>query len=164
MTVRGLIALTLLACFAGLSGCGEGASGASRKPVFEASGTVKLFGAPLPEATVTFAPLDGQPTAFGATDDSGTFKLTTYDFGDGGAAGKYKVIITKFAGSSKPAAAANLSDHEAAEKAAGGHDASGASGGGSRALVPPAFTSLETTTLTAEITSGGENSFSFELK
>ena len=163
MNVRGFIALTLLASFAGLSGCREGASGASRKPVFEASGTVKLFGAPLPEATVTFAPLDGQPTAFGTTDDAGTFQLTTYDFGDGGAAGKYKVIITKFAGSSKSAATANASDHEAAEKAAGGHDATGAKGT-SKALVPPAFTSLETTPLSAEITSSGDNSFPFELK
>jgi hypothetical protein len=163
MNVRGFIAITLLVSFAGLSGCREGASGGSRKPVYDASGTVKLFGAPLPEATVTFAPLDGQPTAFGTTDDSGTFKLTTYDFGDGAAAGKYKVIITKFAGSSKTAAAANTSDHEAAEKAAGGHDATGAASG-AKALVPPAFTSLETTTLSAEVTSGGDNSFPFELK
>lgn len=162
MNLRSLVALAALISVSWLVGCGEGAAGAGRKPVFRANGVVKLFGAPLSDATVTFAPLDGQPTAFGTTDDKGEFSLTTYEFGDGGAAGKYKVIISKHAGLSQTATTGG-SDHEAAESAASSHDAKGA-GGQSRALVPAVFTSMDTTTLTAEITADGENSFPFELK
>jgi len=61
------------------------------------SGTVKQKGAPLADATVTFAPA-GQSSgraASGKTDASGKFTLTTLKAGDGAMPGEYSVTVTK---------------------------------------------------------------------
>jgi hypothetical protein len=61
---------------------------------------------PVASATVTFAPQEkGTPTAMGITDGQGVYTLTTYDSGDGAAAGIYKVLVYKMneAASSEPA-------------------------------------------------------------
>ena len=109
-------------CFCGLTmisllcaaGCGGGAEGG--KPVFSTKGKVTMFGAPLADATVAFAPTEqGQPTAIGRTDAQGQFVLTTYDYGDGAAAGSYKVVL------SKPIPT-QASSTDSAEAGDGGHE------------------------------------------
>lgn len=157
------VCLTLLLFFvAGLSGCGSAAT-AARKSVFPASGTIKLNGAPLSDAVVTFAPTEGQPTAFGTTNADGKFTLTTYDLNDGAAAGNFKVVVTKTAEEGSASGSGEGGDHEAeAEAANKAHDAKGSDE--SLSLVPNAFSSFDTTTLTAEVKSTGENSFTLELK
>lgn len=162
-TMKRILSLFIVGLLAAtLSGCG-GSSDAGRVPVYPASGTVTLFGSPLAGATVAFAPIDGQPTAFGNTDSAGNFQLTTYDFGDGAAAGNFKVVISKHA----PAASGgggdfDGADHEAAEVAASGHDAEGEKAGAN--LVPGNYSSSDDTPLSAEVKSGGENKFTLEIK
>lgn len=149
-----------------VAGCGSGAEGG--KPVFPASGTVKMFGGPLSGATVAFAPTaEGQPTAIGRTDNEGKFVLTTYDYEDGAAEGKYKVVISKSA-PVKPTGSSSASGGQGGHEddpALNSHGASGASGGAEEVdLVPPQYSSSSTTTLTAEVTSSGPNEFLLEIE
>ena len=150
-----------------ISGCGGSSDGGTpRQPVYPVAGSIKLFGSPLPGATVAFAPQDGQPTAFGTTDEQGNFKLTTYDFQDGAAAGKFKVVVSKSANSAASAgnvATGDGSDHEAEAAAANSHDARNAKGG-SVGLVPPQYSNSQDTPLAADVNSSGDNSFNFDLK
>lgn len=92
------------------AGCGKGTS-SGRKTVYPVTGTVTLSGGPVPGATVTLSPREGQPVAYGTTDDSGKFKLSTYDTGDGAVPGAYVALVLKPEAS--PTANAN---------ATGGHD------------------------------------------
>jgi hypothetical protein len=78
-----LLAVPLLA-----AGCGKG-SGAT--PL---SGTVKLDGRPLANATVQFiAQNPGGRDALGCTDAKGVFCLSTLKTGDGAFPGRYKVVV-----------------------------------------------------------------------
>jgi len=155
----GLMAFTI-----GITGCGDGTD--PGQPVFPVSGTVTLFGAPLTDATVAFAPTAaGQPTAIGKTDKSGKFTLTTYEYGDGAAEGSYKVVINKSVGKGGEAEAAGASGHGDSYAGAGGHDAKQAGAGDdSVVMVPEAYGSSSTTTLTADVKSSGDNVFPFEIK
>jgi hypothetical protein len=56
-------------------------------------GTVTLDGNPLPGATVTFVPRHGGRPASAVTLADGTFKLTTFNTGDGALPGEYKVTV-----------------------------------------------------------------------
>lgn len=145
-------------------GCGGGADDSGKVPVFPASGTVTLNGSPLAGATVAFSPQSGQPTAIATTDDQGGFSLRTYDADDGAAEGAYKVVITKTEVAAGGGGAGESGDHEAAEEAGmtAGHEAGG--GGEAKELVPSQYTSSDTTPLTAEVKSSGENKFTFELE
>jgi hypothetical protein len=150
--------LVIGACLLAL-GCG-GASKAGRKPVYSVSGKITMSGGPLPGASVSFAPLDGQPVAVGRTNDQGEYTLTTYDAGDGAAAGRYAVVVSK---PTAVAAASGEDEHSVDPYAevAGSHSAQARTdaGGG----VPDLYTSSTSTPLKAEVTSGGENRFDFEL-
>lgn len=90
---RNLSALLLLAALALTAGAGCGGSG--EKPV-KVEGIVTLDGKPLPDAAVTFQPLEakGRP-ATGVTGSDGVFRLTTFNSGDGAFPGQYKILVTK---------------------------------------------------------------------
>jgi len=88
--LRSVCSLALLTLIAG---CGKTSAG--RKPVHPVTGTVTLSGGPVPGATVTFSPKEGQPVAYAMTDDAGKYKLTTYDTGDGAVAGAYVALVLK---------------------------------------------------------------------
>lgn len=81
--------------------CGLAAGGCGRSgPVVEfVEGVVLLDGAPLADCVVGFSPLDpGGLSAYGQTDATGTYRLTTARGGrmEGGAAvGRYAVSLTK---------------------------------------------------------------------
>ena len=77
-----------------LAGCGGGAT-EGRKPVYPTSGRITMSGSPVIGATVSFAPREGQPVAMGRTNDAGEYVLTTYDGGDGAAAGRFSVVVNK---------------------------------------------------------------------
>ncbi len=97
-------------------GCG------GRYPLAPVSGTVTVDGNPLPDATVTFSPIDAgaeAPASFGRTDQAGKFNLTLVsDDSRGALVGKHKVVVAKnFESSSDVAtsqerAAANLPPHD----------------------------------------------------
>ncbi|HUG19287.1 MAG TPA: carboxypeptidase-like regulatory domain-containing protein [Planctomycetaceae bacterium] len=142
-----------------LAGCGGGGEGSDRVKVYPVSGNVTMFGSPLGGATVSFAPQERQPTATGITDDQGNFKLMTYEFGDGAAAGKYKILI------SKAVVAASGSSGGGGEHAEDNvaHDASGGSST-TQNMVPPQYSSSTETPLMEEVKADGENHFKLEIK
>lgn len=70
----------------GLAGCGP-----KYAPV---TGVVTLDGKPVEGASVTFLSDDGKTTAFGNTDASGNFTLSTGEIA-GAIAGNYKVVVVK---------------------------------------------------------------------
>lgn len=157
---RGFACVLLLATFT-LAGCGADVD-AGRKPVFPVTGTVTMSGAPLGGAKIAFAPQDGQPTAVGKTDDQGKFQLTTYDYGDGAAAGSFNVVVNKFSvAPAGPSTDGEEGDHEAAEEAASGHDA--ASEGAENQLIPVQYTSSKDTPFNVEVKTSGENDFTLEI-
>lgn len=80
----------ILAAFAGLglAGCGPG--------LVPVSGVIKLDGAPVEGATVTFVSEDGVKTFSGTTDSSGAFSLGSGNSARPGALpGNYKVTVVK---------------------------------------------------------------------
>jgi hypothetical protein len=142
-----------------LVGCGGG-DGAKHVAVFKVTGTVTFQGNPLPRAIVTFSPKEGQPIAFGTTNDMGEFTLTTYTDGDGAAAGSYGVVVNKTvssgpktdAGHSTDPALATVSSHNASSSAASG------------SVVPAAYSDATQTPLNAKVEPSAENEFTFEIK
>lgn len=86
LSLAGLLVAVVLA-----AGCG----GKGRKPVFPVKGTVYASNKPAAGALIIFHPADPStsPRAMATTDSSGAFALTTYDQGDGAAAGEYTVTI-----------------------------------------------------------------------
>jgi hypothetical protein len=77
-------------------GCGGGASLDPNRPATApVSGTVTYKGAAVPGAIVTFHAPGDSPSAFGTTDASGTYQLTTFSAGDGAVPGEYRVTVTK---------------------------------------------------------------------
>jgi hypothetical protein len=83
--VLAAVALTLPSC------------GSSRKPVYPVTGHLYLKHKPVAGATVIFHPVKADPTEVakpaGRVEDDGTFKLTTYDKGDGAPEGDYVVTV-----------------------------------------------------------------------
>ena len=164
------LGLIMLAVSLSTLGCGGGEPGTSKKPVFPTTGMVTLFGAPLADATIAFAPTaSGQPTAIGRTDATGNFTLTTYQFGDGAAEGSFKVVVTKAMNMGEAAGGGGGDDGhgdtsgETADSG-GSHSASGSGGAAAAGMVAEIYGSSETTPLTADVKSDGENFFSFDIK
>ncbi|MEO2090876.1 MAG: carboxypeptidase-like regulatory domain-containing protein [Gemmataceae bacterium] len=80
-----------------LASCGQSEA---RKPTFAVTGRVLDGSKPLAHATVVFHPLDeadAAPKPRGKTDETGTFRLTTYDADDGAPVGKYQVTVEQWA-------------------------------------------------------------------
>jgi hypothetical protein len=84
----GLIALALV-----LSGCTK----SDRKPVFPAGGTLTIAGKPAVGVFVVYIPVkaedDTPPRATALTQADGSYKLTTYETGDGAPAGDFKITL-----------------------------------------------------------------------
>jgi hypothetical protein len=78
-----------------LAGCGDSQDGV---PVYPARGTVLYQGAPAEGAKVVLYDTNRQdpkaPFPTGEVQPDGTFRLTSYEEGDGAPAGTYKVTIT----------------------------------------------------------------------
>jgi hypothetical protein len=99
MLACGFTALTLIG-----GGCGS-----SKQPV-PVSGIVTLDGEPLPDARVTFNPIDtGGWMAFGQTDKQGRFSLTTLNGKPGALPGEYKITV-EYLGELTEASAAIATD------------------------------------------------------
>lgn len=162
----GLAACALLTAYL-LAGCG---GGPNTLPV---TGKVTKGGQPVEGAIVSFHPQSPEAkAATGTTDNSGTYKLTTFVNGDGAVPGSYKVTVTKFPGSggaSDPTAGA--SDIDAAYRAA---EAQGQSVTAPQTMTTPTtptptnelpakFASPDTSGLTADVASGSPNTFDFDV-
>ena len=84
ITVVGLLAVVgLMAC----SGCR-----AKHPETAPVSGHITFQGKPVVEGTITFQPAHGRP-AMGTIGADGSYRLTTFENGDGAPPGKYTVTI-----------------------------------------------------------------------
>jgi hypothetical protein len=124
-----------------------GCSGSAAAPgTVKAAGTVKLNGAPLAGAQVTFYPASADVTlaSQAATDDSGHYELQTHvgggKFKPGVAPGKYTVSITKLD-------TANVKNTFAPPKN----------------LLPARYADPKTSKLTADVSPSGQTPIDFEL-
>ena len=86
--------------------------------------------------------------AIGKTDSNGNFKLMTFEAGDGAVAGKYTVTVTK----QTEVPEVETEDSMAETTSAAPKD-----------LLPTKYGVAATSGLTAEVTEGGDNQFTFEL-
>ncbi len=144
----------------GISGCsGSAPEIEGREKTFPVTGTVTLDGNPLAGATVTFhGPMvgkGGKPglSAVGTTDADGKFRLTTYEANDGAAAETYQVSITKVeAVETSASPEGEYVPPEAKARPAA-----------PKSLVPEKYTSPEKSGLSATVTDGKDNEFTFEL-
>jgi hypothetical protein len=149
-------------------GCGPGGVGSGdQQDVYPVTGKITMNGAPVAGATVTFSPQQGQPVAYGRTNSSGEYALTTYEANDGAAEGDYIVLVAKSAGGGSE----GPSEEEMHEAMTSGEDIQpgghGAAGGGDESagsLLPEKYSSQADSGLTATVTSDGENKFDFDLQ
>jgi hypothetical protein len=91
-SVRGVAATV---CLVAIVGCGEAKP--DRVAVHPAAGTITFKGQPAQGAFVTLHPTSGPsesvPTPRANVDKDGSFKVTTFDGGDGAPEGKYVVTV-----------------------------------------------------------------------
>jgi len=153
------------------SGCGGGGEGAEdRVSVYKVTGKVTLAGGPVAGASVTFSPKDKQPVATGKTGNDGTFTMTTYDSGDGAAAGKFVVIVSKpiasAASGNAPPTGHDPNNKTGGFDSAAFHSAQRAAGGGTGADsgLPAKYSKADQSDLLIEVKSSGDNKFELDLK
>ncbi|MEQ9409569.1 MAG: hypothetical protein RIK87_17675, partial [Fuerstiella sp.] len=101
--------------------------------------------------------------AIGKTGDDGKFEMTTYEWADGAAPGRYEVLITKNVSSSAPASAEEVHGAMAAGGGRPSHDAKSQKAESDKgAMINPKY-SKKGSGLTAEVTAAGPNEFTFDL-
>ena len=158
---RLLAAVPVCLALAGCPGSGD------RPDTYSVSGTVKFSGAPLADATVMFAPVDGQRIALGRTNANGEYSLTTFSPNDGAMEGDYTVLVRKAMNTSAEVTEAAHTDEVIEDPKAGGdggHDAGQDQSPESVVMVPPKYANKNLSDLSAKVTPDGENVFNFELK
>lgn len=131
-----------------LVGCGKGDSGhlkVEKLPTVPAGGKVLLNGKPLADASVSFLSKEGKVAPGGKTDSSGAFTLSSYGQNDGAPVGSYKVVVA--VSMVKEIQPGVLAPYD-----------------GSKSPVSELFGNPETTPLKADVTQGGPNQFTLEVK
>ncbi len=149
MFVRAATPVVCLALFVGCSGGGEDKWTADREKVVPTTGVVTLDGQPVEGATVNFHSKSKELAAYGRTDASGRFTLTTYEATDGAVPGEHVVTVKKV----KTNTVLNPDDPEADPLSTS-----------EEWLVPKKFASQSTSGQTATVTEEGDNDFTFELQ
>jgi hypothetical protein len=120
------------------------------------TGTVTHQGQPVEGAEVVFSPEGQGRAASGKTDASGQFQLTSLNPNDGALRGKYKVAILKReVGESMTA--------DQAKEFFMKHD-KGPQVKPVKNALPEKYAKVEESGLTAEVTEGGKNDFTFKLE
>jgi len=162
-----LVLSTLL--LAMLIGCSNG--GGESLDTVKVSGLVKLNGAPLAGATVTFAPADKTGrTAVGLSDAEGKFTLTTVTAGDGALPGSYHVGIRKPIAPAPQIAVDPRTEGRKLDTNAEKQIMQAAKGAGKKKdgqladAVPPKYHDPAGSGLTAEVKKGDKNEFTFTLQ
>jgi hypothetical protein len=144
---------SVVACFviACLPGCGDEADRwtEQRPEVHPVSGVVMFNGERLAEAQVFFRPMGGGKPAYGVTDQKGRFELQTFEPEDGAVEGTHQVSVRKV----------ELLEPEQPVNPEGELPPLR-----EKSLIPRRYSDFETSGLQAQVTEGGENSFTFELE
>jgi len=134
------------------AGCGP-----NRPQTAKVVGRVTYQGKPVAEGRIVFQPEDGRRPASASIGPDGSYRLTTFDSGDGALPGKHKVTIK----------AVRVSGELPGDDLGGqsGKSAPAAAAGALPTLewlVPEKYSRLQTTPLTAEVKTG-ENRCDFDL-
>lgn len=147
-----------------LAGCSGADGGGDLVDVFPVTGKVTFNGAPVAAATVTFSPKGDQPAAFAKTDAKGVYSLTTYDSGDGAAAGDYVALVTKVVASAPTAAPSgnHAQAYDQQRRTSGAHGAGGGRPGSGTAL-PDKYANSDQSPLTVTV-KDGENTIDLKLE
>jgi len=136
-SVSSLFGCALLVLF--LSGCGGG----SKAGTYPVTGVVTFKGEPLPNAAVTFFPVQGRPAA-GMTNAQGEYFLSTFAAGDGAMSGTYSVTVAE------PAVEMKEGDYSIPEP--------------KPPRFPVKYTDPKQSELKFEVKPGEENKFAIDLK
>lgn len=126
-----------------LAGCGNQpvSSGLQTVPV---RGLVTRAGQPVPDAVVTFQPVQGSHVAIGRTDAAGRYSLSTVQPDDGALPGEYHVQIVKYEEQETPV-------EEGATPPL-------------KNLLPAKYATPQTSGLAATVGGTGANTFDFNLE
>jgi hypothetical protein len=122
--------------------------------VYPVRGTVTFEGRPLPGGgAIDFIPLTRQEgkTAGGTIAADGTYRLSTYNDGDGSMVGEFRVVITQVTDQEPP----NTEDGEAPATAPPGLPAAD--------RIPTIYSDPQNSPLTAKVEAKSENVFDFPL-
>ncbi|MEZ6122155.1 MAG: hypothetical protein R3C49_03135 [Planctomycetaceae bacterium] len=114
-----------------------------------------MAGGPLAGASVTFSPKEGQPVATARTNAEGKYSLTTYDAGDGAAAGSYVVLVTKHTAIAEAGPPSHDAFASGNSKTVIGHSAKKKGDEGD--AVPPRYASPASSDLSANVKAGETN-------
>ncbi|EAQ81401.1 hypothetical protein DSM3645_23456 [Blastopirellula marina DSM 3645] len=125
-----------------VGGCSSGGS----LETATVTGKVSYQGKPLPYGSISFRPEAGSP-AYAKLREDGTYSLSTFGNGDGAVIGKHQVLIIA---TETDAGIAPAND-------------SGIEMPVTKSVIPRKYTSFSTSQLTAEVISGKNNEFSFNL-
>ncbi|MCA9016663.1 MAG: hypothetical protein KDA77_15125 [Planctomycetaceae bacterium] len=139
------ISLLILLCLL-ITGCTQGPT--DTPPLARVKGKVTLDGKPLQGGSVQFTPDKNRGTtgrmALGNINEDGTFELMTIRAGDGAQVGYHLVAIESYE-------SASFDPNQPVNQAP-------------KSLIPKRYTDPTTSELTAEVKSGEENVFTFDLK
>lgn len=155
MNVRYLCAMILT----GIAfGCGG--ETVKRDPVYKVRGVVTYKGKPVSGADVTFTCEEKGRSAFGRTNDSGEYELTTFGSNDGAVAGKHAVAISKIP---VPANTPTIAPTESDDYAPPGIGKS-TDPVKPKSDIPEKYATAATSGLVAQVNSDGENVYDFSLE
>jgi hypothetical protein len=154
-----VIGLSVAGCTGGAVGSGD------RQPVFKVKGKITMAGGAVPNAFVSFSPKGKQPVATGRTGTDGTYTLTTYDGGDGAAAGDYVVLVTKVS-ASPPTTTLGGHDPKNIPSGASMHAAqnAAAAAGDAGSTLPEKYGRREQSDPNTTVKSSNDNVLDFDLK
>jgi hypothetical protein len=147
-----------------LIGCGS----SDLPKTYKVTGTVKLNGAPVEGAIVTFLSSEKKKDAVGSTNAKGEFKLSTFGPGDGALPGSYKVTISKPDRPAAPPATTPppgvIASGEISESYVPPTNSPGnMKDSGPKNLLPAKYASDQTSGLVATVAENDQNKFDFEL-
>ena len=157
-----------------------GCSGADRPKMASVTGVVSYKGTPVAGATVNFSSATAPRNASGVTDETGKYRLTTFENNDGAILGDHKVTIFK------PDPAAKDDSPKPTDVSTEGGGASGGSiklattlptagagkgpmanpnlkSAGPKSLLPSKYVDALKSGLAANVVEGKENKFDFSL-
>ncbi|MFO1065158.1 MAG: hypothetical protein U0892_14940 [Pirellulales bacterium] len=135
--------------------CGCGGVPEGQVETAKVTVTVTYKGQPVEGATVTFVPNNQpNPPSNGKSDAQGKAVLATYAPADGAILGAHKVMIAKM----EAATTTVVSQDDPA------YDPNAPAAPAPKSLLPKKYNNFNTSGLTAEVTKGKENTFTFELK
>lgn len=153
------VSLSFLAagCVGLLAGCSS-SSGPAREATYPVTGIVTFQGKPVAGADITFYSTTSERSAFGKTDDSGRYYLTTFKANDGAVPGRSDVTIVQI----PPIAPTPTADIESEDYAPPGLGQS-TEPPAPVSTLPAKYANRQSSGLFGVVNADGDNEISFDL-